>query len=143
MVHLKMTSPVDGVVLSGSLEKGQSAPVEKGDVLYEIGPLEELKIEIEVPATDVAQFREGQHVKIWIDGFESEPVSGQIDQLDPQSQLREDKNVFVAKLTMPNRANVFRPGMRGSARITGTWRPVAWILFHKPWEFLVSRLSWW
>jgi len=150
MDHLKMKSPIDGVVLSGLLEKGQSTPVEKGDVLYEIGPLDELKIEIEVPATDVAQFREGQRVKIWIDGFESEPVSGQIDQLDPQSQLRQDNNVFVAKVTISNRENVFRPGenvfrpgMRGSARITGPWRPVAWILFHKPWEYLVSRLSWW
>ena len=37
----------------------------------------------------------------------------------------------------------FRPGMSGSARIDGPKRPLGWNLFHKPWEFLVSRLTWW
>lgn len=141
--HLEMRSPIAGVVLSGLLEKGQTAPVDKGDVLYEIGPLEELKLEIEVPAVDVAQFRAGQCVKVWLDGFETDPLSGRLEHLEPLSELRNDQNVFVAKLKIPNPEQRFRPGMRGSARISGPRRPLAWNLFHKPWEYIVSRMTWW
>lgn len=141
--HLELRSPVSGVILGGSLERDQSMPVEKGDVLYEIGPLDKLKIEIEIPASEVAQVRAGQRVKLWLDGFETAPIWGRIAQLEPRSQLRRDQNVFIAKLTMSNPHHKFRPGMRGSARVTGPLRPLAWNLFHKPWEYAISRLSWW
>lgn len=141
--NLEIKAPVDGVVLSGSLEKGQAAPVVTGDVLYEIGPLDQLRIEIEVPADEVAQISEGQLVKIWIDGFETEPIDAELKQIQPRSELRHDQNVFIAKVTLANADKKLRPGMRGSARITGPRHPLIWNLFHKPWEYLVSRLTWW
>ena len=141
--HLQVKSPVDGIVLSSSLEKGQSAPVATGDVLYEIGPLDQLRLEIEVPSGEVPQIREGQHVKVWINGLEGRPIAAQIQQLQPRSELRQDRNVFIAKVTIDNPDKTFRPGMRGSARITGPRRPLAWNLFHKPWEYAVSRMTWW
>jgi multidrug efflux pump subunit AcrA (membrane-fusion protein) len=141
--HLQVTSPVDGIVLSSSLEKGQSAPVATGDVLYEIGPLDQLRVEIEVPSGDVPQIREGQRVKVWINGLEGRPIAAQIQQLQPRSELRQDRNVFIAKVTIDNPDKTFRPGMRGTARITGPRRPLAWNLFHKPWEYAVSRMTWW
>ena len=139
----EMQSPIAGVVLTGAVEKGQSMPVDKGDLLYEVAPLDHLRIEVEIPANDVAQIRPGQHVKVWLDGFESEPVSGSIQSLEPQSQLRKDKNVFIAKVALPNPSQRYRPGMEGSARITGPRNPLAWNIFHKPWEYLVSRMTWW
>ncbi len=141
--HLEVKAPVDGVVLSGLLEKGQAAPVGTGEVLYEIGPLGELRVEIEVPASEVANVAAGQTVKIWINGFESEPIVATIQQLQPRSELRHDQNVFIAKLDIQNPGKSLRPGMRGTARISGPRRPLVWNLFHKPWEFIVSRLTWW
>ena len=141
--HLQLKSPAGGVVLSGSLEKGQTSPVQTGDVLFEIGPLETLRIEIEVPADEVAQIAAGQQVKIWINGFESEPLSVEVQQLQPRSELRNDQNVFVAKVTIDNSDKRLRPGMRGSARITGKRHPLVWNLLHKPWQYAVSRLTWW
>ncbi len=141
--HLEIKAPVDGVVLSGSLEKGQAAPVGTGDVLYEIGPLTSLRVEIEVPASEVAQISVGQEVKIWINGLETDPIKARIQQLQPRSELRHDKNVFIAKVAIANPGNRLRPGMRGSARISGPRHPLAWNLLHKPWEYAVSRLTWW
>lgn len=141
--HLDVTAPVAGVVLSGSLERGQASPVQTGDVLYEIGPLDKVRIEIEVPAEDVAQIAAGQQVKIWISGLETNAIAAQIQQLQPRSELRHDDNVFIAKVDVENAGKLLRPGMRGSARITGSPRPLAWNLFHKPWQYAVSRLTWW
>ncbi len=85
------------------LEKGQATPVATGDVLYEIGPLEELRIEIEVPAIDVANIAAGQSVKIWINGFERSRSSPKSSSFSPRSELRHDQNVFIAKVAVENR----------------------------------------
>ena len=96
--NLELLAAIDGVILSGSLEKSQAAPVDVGQVLYEIGPLDDLRIEVEVPDVDVAQITAGQKVKVWIDGLESEPITSVIESIVPRSELRNDRNVFIAKL---------------------------------------------
>ncbi len=141
--NLELRSPIAGVVLKGDLERAQSAPVETGQVLYEIGPLDQLRIEVEVPADEVSSIQAGQKVKVWLEGMETSSITGKVDRLRPRSELREDRNVFVAEVLFENTDGRFRPGMRGSARITGSLRPLGWNLFHKPWEFLVSRLTLW
>lgn len=141
--HLEIRASQDGIVLNGSIDKGQSAPVKTGDVLFEIGSLDELLVEIEVPAEEVAQIAEQQQVKIWIDGLETDPIVGTVLRINPRSEMRRERNVFVAKVSLDNSEKLFRPGMRGSARVNGHRRALGWNLFHKVWEFSVSRLTWW
>ena len=121
----------------------RQAPVKTGDVLFEIGSLDELLVEIEVPAEEVAQIAEQQQVKIWIDGLETDPIVGTVLRINPRSEMRRERNVFVAKVSLDNSEKLFRPGMRGSARVNGHRRALGWNLFHKVWEFSVSRLTWW
>lgn len=141
--HLELKSNIDGVVLSSTLEKSQSAPVDVGQELFEIGPLDNLKVEIEVPDTEIAQIDVGQQVKIWIDGFEDTPFEAAIERIVPRSELRNDQNVFIARVTLPNSNKKYRPGMHGSVRITGPHRPLGWNLFHRPWDSIKSRMTWW
>ena len=141
--NLHITSPVDGVVLSGSLERAEAASVETGQVLFEIGPTRPLKVEIAIPDDEVSQIKVGHPVKIWIDGQESEPITGEIDQIHPRSETRNADNVFIAEIEFPNEDERLRPGMKGSARIDGEKRALGWCLFHKPANWLRSRLTWW
>ena len=141
--NLHITSPVDGVVLSGSLERAEAASVETGQVLFEIGPTRPLKVEIAIPDDEVSQIKEGHPVKIWIDGQESEPITAEISQIHPRSETRNADNVFIAEIEFPNEDERLRPGMKGSARIDGERRALGWCLFHKPANWLRSRLTWW
>jgi len=141
--NLDITSPVDGVVLSGSLERAEAASVETGQVLFEIGPTKPLKVEIAIPDDEVSQTRPGNNVKIWIDGQESEPITGEITNIHPRSETRNADNVFIAEVEFANEDERLRPGMKGSARIDGQKRALGWCLFHKPANWLRSRLTWW
>jgi biotin carboxyl carrier protein len=141
--NLDITSPVDGVVLSGSLERAEAASVETGQVLFEIGPTKPLKVEIAIPDDEVSQIKVGHPVKIWIDGQESDPITGEINQIHPRSETRNADNVFIAEIEFANEDERLRPGMKGSARIDGERRPLGWCLFHKPVNWLRSRLTWW
>ena len=141
--QIEIRSPFDGVILSGSLEHSEGASVEMGKILYEVAPLDSLKIEVSIPADEIAYAKTGQRARVWIDGLESESIVGQITRIHPRSQLGDGKNVFIAEVTVENPHERLRPGMHGHARIDCSARPLAWNLFHKPWHFITSRLTWW
>ena len=141
--HLEIKSPIDGIVLSGSLERAEAASIKTGQVLFEIGPIKPMRIEIAIPADEIAQVKAGLNTKIWIDGQEELPVEGQISKIHPRSETRDAKNVFIAEIEFANDDERLRPGMKGSVRIDGEKRTLGWSLFHKPINWVRSRLTWW
>ncbi len=141
--HLLVKSPIDGVVLSGSLERAEAASVETGQVLFEIGPTKPVKIEVAIPGNEIAQVKVGFPAKIWIDGQEDDPIEGEIKSIHPRSETRDAKNVFVAEIEFENEDDRLRPGMKGHVRIDCEQRSLGWSLFHKPVNFVRSRLTWW
>lgn len=141
--HLQVRSSIDGIVLSGSLERSEAASVRKGEVLFEIGPTDKMRVEIAIPADDISQVRPGNNVKIWIEGREEIPLTAEIKSIHPRSEIRDAENVFIAKIEFDNQGDQFRPGMKGTVRIDGERRTLGWSLFHKPANFIRSRLTWW
>jgi len=141
--HLSVRSSIDGIVLSGSLERSEAASVHKGEVLFEIGPTDQMKVEIAIPAEDISQVRPGNDVKIWIEGREEDPLTAEIKSIHPRSEIRDAQNVFIAKIEFENDDNQFRPGMKGTVRIDGERRSLGWSMFHKSINFMRSRLTWW
>lgn len=141
--HIEIRSQIDGIVLNGSLEESEGASVGLGDVLFEVGPVDQLKLKVFIPAEEIASVGIGRPLRIWMDGFEHKRIVGHIQKIAPQSELKDAKNVFVAELTVDNSDLSFRPGMKGRVRIDCQHHRICWNLFHKPWNFLRSRLAWW
>jgi len=112
-------------------------------VLFEIGPTKPLKVEVAIPDDEVSQTKVGNRVKIWIDGQEDEPIVGEIAQIHPRSETRDADNVFIAELEFANEDERLRPGMKGSVRLDCEKRSLGWSLFHKPINYVRSRLTWW
>ena len=139
--HLLVRSPIDGIVLSGSLERAEAASVETGQTLFEIGPIKPMRIEIEIPANEVAQTKPGMPVSIWIDGQEDQKIEGDIMNIHPRSTTRNAQNVFIAEVEFPNEDERLRPGMKGTVRIDCERRSLGWSLFHKPMNWMRANFS--
>jgi hypothetical protein len=137
---LEILSSIDGVVIDGDLDDARGAPVKIGQPLFEIAPLDRLRLEVSVPEEDIPYVREGMPVIVTFDGDPYEAVEGQIDRIRPQTELRDEKNVFVAEILMENADRRLRPGMQGRAKVLGGRRMLGWILFHRAWEKAVSSL---
>ena len=140
--QLEIRAGTDGFVLSGDLDANRNAPVKMGDPLYEIGPLSPVKMVVRIPPEDIGYVRQGASVKVWLEGRPWEPIESSISRLLPRSQLVDSRNVFLAEVELDNLEAKLRPGMRGVVRITCDAFPLGWNLFHKPWEFLVTRVGW-
>ena len=140
--NLEVTAPIDGFVLSGDLELNENAPVKTGDSLYEIGPMSPVKVQLQIPADDVRLVKADHPARIWFSGLGSTPLHGRIARVLPRSQVIDGKNVFIAEVEIDNPAATIRPGMKGIARVSCDFSPLGWNLFHKPWEYIASRMSW-
>lgn len=141
--NLQIRSPIDGVILSGSTERAEAASVRRGQVLFEIGSLQQQRIEVEIPSTEIACVKVGQPATIWVEGLEGHALEGKIERIQSQAELRNGKLVFVAEVPfVANSSQPLHPGMRGSARVDGDRHSLAWNLFRRPYELLRSYCAW-
>lgn len=141
--NLQIKSPVDGVVLSGSLENAEAASVETGKVLFEVGTIDPAKFQIAIPATEFGAIACDAEVKIWIEGNESQPITAKLERIYPRSEMKDAKNVFLAELDIQNEDQRFMPGMKGVVRIECGKKRLGWILFHKPANYFRANWAWW
>jgi hypothetical protein len=140
--HLEMRSPIGGLVVSGDLKRSEGMPMATGQVLFEIAPIDEMRIEVAIPEEDVRLARPGMPVRIWLDAFPSKYWDARLETIHPRAELKEHQNVFVAELTLPNYGGKMRPGMRGSARVESDRHMLGWNLFHKAFAAATRWLGW-
>ncbi len=141
--QIDITCPLDGIVLSSSVDDKEGSAVSTGNVLYEVGPLEALHVDIHIPAEEIAFVQANDPIRLWVEGFESETIVGRLEQIAPSSELKDGRNVFVATVSLDNPQRMFRPGMKCKVRIDCKRHALGWNLFHKPWNYLATRMTWW
>jgi len=140
--HLQIRSPLEGMVLIGDHAKLEGVPLEKGQTLFEIAPLDHMVIEVEIPEDDVRFVEPGLPTQVRLAAFPLQRFDGTIKRLHPRAELRDHHNVFVAEVDCENSNGQLRPGMRGSARIASVRRTVAWVWFHKAYAATLTWLGW-
>ncbi len=141
---LVITAPLAGVVVSGDLRRAEGQPVQQGQVLFEVAPLDRMIVEIDVPDREISRVRAGLPMRFRLAAFSGERWSSPLGKVHPQSEQRDGRNVFVCEAGIANadRALDLRPGMHGRAVIAGDRRPLIWILTHRLGEFIVTSLLW-
>lgn len=138
--NLMIRSPVDGVVLTGDLERSEGVPVTSGQKLFEVAPLDEMLMEIAIPETEVRHVTVGDTVELRLESDGAGERNSTLSSLYPVSEIQDGRNVFVGEALLPNPDGNLRPGMKGSARIETGRRALGWILFHRIYEYLRLKL---
>lgn len=132
--RLELRAPIDGIVVNGDLKELEGSPVELGQTLFEIGPLDKMRVEIAIPEEQIPYVEIGMEVVFRSDAYPLKQQSGKIKNIHPRTELRNDKSVFIAELSIANPNNQFRPGMSGQAKVFGKRCFLGWYLFHRPIE---------
>jgi len=115
-----ITAPIDGVVLQGDLKRKVNGPVAKGDVLFEVAPIESLRALIMVGEDRVNDLTVGQTGKLSSVAMPGEYLPIVIERISPIAQVVDQQNVFVVHAKIDATAEQLaqlRPGMEGLARI--------------------------
>ena len=140
--HLEIRSPIAGVVVAGDHEDSEGVPLEMGQSLFEIAPLDNMIVELELPEEDIRHVSEGMAFRVQWNSDPAHPVTGEILRIHPRAELRQNQNVFIAEAELENIQGRFRPGMRGHASVDTGLQPLGWNLFHKPAAYLCGWMGW-
>lgn len=139
---LEIRSPVEGVVVTGDHREAEGVPLEMGQTLFEIAPLDAMTVEVGIPEEDIRHVSEGMSVRIQMDAAPDVVLSARIRRIHPRAEIRDSENVFVAEAELEEQPAGLRPGMRGTAKVMTRRRPLGWNLFHKPVAWIVGWLGW-
>lgn len=138
--ELEIRAPMDGIVLSEDLKHLEGVTVSLGQPLFEIASLSSLLLEIHIAPMDISYIAVGQKGEILLEGVSEQSFAFSLQSVKPISEREENRQVFVCEATLSNPEQRLRPGMQGKIKIEAGVRPVWWVYFHKPWEWL--QLQW-
>ncbi len=123
----KIISKMSGIVVKGDLKRQIGAPVKKGDVLFEVTPLESLRAELLVPEDlifDIAIDQEGYLATVSYPGQRFKFV---VERINPMAEVVNNRNVFKVRVRLLETRPWMRPGMEGVAKISIGKRLYVWI----------------
>jgi hypothetical protein len=141
--RIKITAPFDAVVMSGDLSQSLGAPVERGQVLFEVAPLDEYRVIIEVDERDITDIRVGQKSEMIFSSIPGEIFPFVIGQVTPVTTAREGRNYFRVEGWIDRATDRLRPGMEGVGKIRVDRRLLIWVWTHKAVDWLRLKLWRW
>jgi RND family efflux transporter MFP subunit len=136
----KITAPFDGVIVTGDLSQSLGAPLQKGQVLFQLAPLDSYRVILQVDERDIADVVTGQRGQLALSGFPADHLPFEVRRITPVSTTTEGRNYFRVEAHLDNTERL-RPGMEGVGKIEVDNRLLAWIWTHQAIDWL--RLKVW
>lgn len=108
-----VTTPIGGVVTQRAVTIGHM--VTSDEILFEVVDTSTMRVEIEIPETDLKRVRVGQEVVVALDALPDLAAVGTIDYIAPA--IDRETRTAKARATVPNPDGQLRANMFGRARI--------------------------
>jgi RND family efflux transporter MFP subunit len=137
----RILAPYDGLVMMGDLSQSLGAPVELGQVLFQVAPLDSYRVIAEVNERDIDEIAVGQTSEMMLTAIPQEVFTFIIDKITPVSTAKEGSTYFRVEGRMPEISPRLRPGMEGIGKITIDRRKLIWVWTHEAIDWL--RLLFW
>ena len=141
-IHLR--APFDGVVIEGDLAQKLGSPVERGETLFKIAPLEDYRIILKVEESSIAFVEEGQQGSLTLSSLSRQNFPITVERITSVSRAEDGANFFRVEASLPEAGRLFRPGMQGVGKIHAGREPMLWIWTREFTDW--ARLwfwSWW
>ena len=140
----RILAPFDGIIVNGDLSQSLGAPVERGDVLFELAPLDAYRIIMKVDERDITGVTVGQHGNLALASMPSEKLPLVVTKITPVSAVEEGRNYFRVEAQLTGNLDKLRPGMEGVGKINIDRRRLVWIWTHKLVHWVRMWIwSWW
>jgi HlyD family secretion protein len=112
-------SPVDGVVLTRTIEPGQTvaASLQAPELFTIAEDLSKMKIELAVDEADIGQVQAGQNVSFTADAFADRQFRGVVDQVRLSATNTSNVVTYPVVVTVDNSDGTLLPGLTVNAEI--------------------------
>ncbi len=128
----KLVAPFDGIIIKGDLRQLLGTPVQRGDVLLAVAPVNAYRLMIEVDERDVSYVQSGQTGRVALVSLPDKTLPFQVLRITPVAATKEGRNFFDVEATLTTASqSALRPGLEGVAKINAGNRPFIWIWTHR------------
>ncbi len=141
---ITLSAPFDSVVIEGDLSQKLGSPVERGDMLFKIAPLEGYRIILKVNERSISYVNQGQKGVLALSSLPDQKFNLTVEKITAVAKAEDNKNIFRVEASLDKAPNLLRPGMEGIGKITVGHRSFLWIWTHELISWLRLWLwSWW
>jgi multidrug resistance efflux pump len=126
-----IVAPFDGVIVKGDLSQELGAPVQRGEVLMEIAPLNAYRVVLQIDERDISGLQTGQRGELILSSLPHMRFNIEVTSITPVSVAEQGRNTFRVEGQLEQGADILRPGMKGTAKIAIDERKLIWIWTHR------------
>jgi multidrug resistance efflux pump len=138
-----LVAPFDGIVVSGDLSQQLGGAVKRGQVLFEVSPLNAYRVTLEVDESEVDAIQLGQHGRLVLVALPGREWPMTITRITPVTVAHEGHSYFKIEASLDKGGQGLRPGMEGVGKIDTGSRHLFWIWTHRLFDWLrVWAWSW-
>ena len=117
--YATITSPIDGVVLSKSVEEGQTvaASFNTPELFTIAKDLTDMRVIADIDEADIGGVKEGQRVTFTVDAFPDDRFEGQVTQVRQQATTESNVVTYEVVISAPNKDLKLKPGLTANVTI--------------------------
>jgi multidrug resistance efflux pump len=138
---VQLIAPFDGVVIEGDLSQMLGSPVERGDTLFKIAPLEGYRVILKVDERSISYIKPGQPGTLSLSSIPNRRLNLAVKKVTAVANTEDGSNIFRVEATLLDAPDLLRPGMEGIGKINAGRAKVLWIWTHEMFDWL--RLWFW
>jgi multidrug resistance efflux pump len=141
----QLVAPIAGVLIRGDLSRSLGAPVERGDVLFEIAPINEYRLVLMVKENHIRHVQPGQEGELTLTALPDLTLPFRIVKVATVFEQQEGDIVYRTEAVLDVASALLRPGMSGYGKVSIGKRRYLWIFGHEPLDWLrmkLWRLGW-
>ena len=119
LTRTKITSPVNGIVIKRSIEKGQTvaASLSSPELFVIAQNLQDMQVDASIDESDVGKIRTGQKATFTVDAFAGQTFEGEVRQVRKAAQTVANVVTYTAVIGFANNGGRLLPGMTANVRV--------------------------
>ena len=119
LARTKITSPVNGIVIKRSIEKGQTvaASLSSPELFVIAQNLQDMQVDASIDESDVGKIRMGQKATFTVDAFAGQTFEGEVRQVRKAAQNVANVVTYTAVIGFSNSGGRLLPGMTANVRV--------------------------
>ena len=119
LFYTKITSPVDGIVVSRAVDVGQTvaASFQTPELFVVAEDLTKMQIEVSVSEADIGKIKEGQRAEYTLDGYPDETFNGMVSQVRINPTTVSNVTTYTVVVSVNNDDEILKPGMNANVTI--------------------------
>ena len=117
--YATITSPIDGVVLSKSVEEGQTvaSSFNTPELFVIAKDLTDMRVIADIDEADIGGVKEGQRVSFTVDAFPDDTFNGTVQQVRQEATTESNVVTYEVVISAPNNDLKLKPGLTANVTI--------------------------